>query len=211
MEALKKYCRSVGWKRFLVMVAGNVFIGMGVGIFKLSALGTDPFNGMNMALGDLTGIPYPVLQIIVNVVMLAVEIGLARHLIGFGTVVNAVFLGYFATFFYWIFSGFPGHPQAMPLKLITVCVGVVVISFGLSLYQQSDAGVAPFDSMALILSKRCPKIPYFWCRMAFDGTCALICYLAGGVIGLGTLVCAFGMGPIIHFFDKTVTARILRS
>ena len=53
-------------------------------------------------------------------------------------------------------------------------------------------------------------IPYFWCRMSNDVVCALICFISGGIVGLGTIVCAFGLGPVIHFFDDHFTNKILQ-
>ena len=54
------------------MLLGNVFLGMGVSIFKLSEMGTDPFSGMVMALAEVLGIGYPVFLILVNLVLLFV-------------------------------------------------------------------------------------------------------------------------------------------
>ena len=47
---LKQYFKRIGAKRMVIMLLGNVFLGMGVSIFKLSEMGTDPFSGMVMAL-----------------------------------------------------------------------------------------------------------------------------------------------------------------
>ena len=93
------------------MLLGNVFLGMGVSIFKLSEMGTDPFSGMVMALAEVLGIGYPVFLILVNLVLLFVEVKFGREMIGAGTVVNACLLGYIVTFFYtiWVrmFGGVP--------------------------------------------------------------------------------------------------------
>ena len=51
-----EYLRNINWKHVLIMCIGNVFAGMGIGIFKLAGLGTDPFSGMNMAVADMLGI-----------------------------------------------------------------------------------------------------------------------------------------------------------
>ena len=40
------------------MLLGNVFLGMGVSIFKFAGLGNDAYNAMMMALSDVVGIPY---------------------------------------------------------------------------------------------------------------------------------------------------------
>ena len=205
MEWLKKQ----NWKYILVMCIGNIIIGIGVGIFKLSGLGNDPFSGMAMALSGIVGIEYAVLAIIINLILFVVELLFGRKLIGLGTLINAVLLGYIATFFYDTMIAWTGGPSNMVQKVIIVCIGVVVISLGVSLYQLPNQGVAPYDSLSLIMAERMPKIPYFWCRVSTDALAAAICWLAGGIVGLGTLLSAFCLGPFIHFFTEYVTGKIL--
>ena len=54
---LKNYFAKAGARRTLIgVIIGNIFVGLGVGIFKLSMMGNDPIDGMNMALADVTGI-----------------------------------------------------------------------------------------------------------------------------------------------------------
>ena len=180
------FLKNINWKHVLIMCIGNVFAGMGIGIFKLAGLGTDPFSGMNMAVADMIGMAYGNFQLIVNIVLLIIEIAFGRRFLGIGTVVNAVCLAYITTFFYNIYTGVFGlELVALPVRLVALCVGVV------------------------IMTERWPKIPYFWHRMSNDVLCALICYLTGGVVGIGTLVTAFGLGPVIHFFNRVFTGKLL--
>ena len=61
------FLKNINWKHVLIMCIGNVFAGMGIGIFKLAGLGTDPFSGMNMAVADMIGMAYGNFQLIVNI------------------------------------------------------------------------------------------------------------------------------------------------
>lgn len=204
-----EYLKNINWKHVLIMCIGNVLAGMGIAIFKLSGLGNDPFSGMNMAVSAKIGIAYGNFQVMLNVVLLIIEIVFGRKFIGLGTVVNAVFLGYIVTFFYNIFVGASLEPERMVERLVILCIGVVICCLGLSMYQMTNAGIAPYDSISLITSEKWPKVPYFWHRMSNDAVCALICYLSGGIIGIGTLVTAFGLGPVIHFFNRVFTGKLL--
>ena len=160
-----EFFKNINWKHVLIMCIGNVFMGMGIGIFKLAGLGTDPFSGMNMAVADTLGMAYGNFQLLVNVVLLVVQVAFGRKFLGIGTVVNAVFLAYITTFFYNIYTGVLGvELTALPIRLVALCVGVVICSLGLSMYQMPDEGVAPYDSLSLIMTERWPKIPYFWHR-----------------------------------------------
>lgn len=206
---LVSYFEKIGARRFLIMVLGNIFLGMGVSIFKLSGLGNDPFSGMVMALSEQAGISYANFLVLLNIFIFAVQFLTGREFIGAGTLVNACFMGYVVTFFYQIWLGIFGQPQLMWQRMIIVCIGVIVTSFGVSMYQTPDVGIAPYDSLSLIMTKRWGRIPYFWNRMATDAFCALVCFLAGGIVGLGTLVSAFGLGPFIHFFNEHFSKKLV--
>lgn len=68
------YIKNTNWYRVLLMFAGNVFLSMGVAIFKLSSLGNDPFNGMVMGLSDCLGMAYANFLVIINLLIFVVEI-----------------------------------------------------------------------------------------------------------------------------------------
>lgn len=206
---VKRYFQRIGWKRVLVMLLGNVFLGMGVSIFKLSCLGNDAFNGMLMALADCAGIPYARFFVIFSICLFIVELLTGRSFVGIGTVVNTFLLGYIVTFFYDMWIKLFQIPEMLLLQIVVMLIGVIVCSFGISMYQTPDAGVSPYDSLSLILAKRFDRVPYFWCRMLTDGVCALVCFLAGGLVGIGTLVASFGFGPFVHFFNIHFTEKIL--
>ena len=206
---MSEWIKNINWKYVLIMLVGNIVLGLGIAIFKLSGLGNDPFSGMVMSLAEVTGIEYAVFLIILNMCVFVIEIIFGRKLIGIGTFVNAVLLGYFVTFFYNILVSTVGNPDHMVQRVLIVCVGVVVTSLGVSMYQLTRQGVAPYDSLSLIMTEKWPKIPYFWHRVSNDAICALICWFAGGIVGLGTLVSAFGLGPIVQFFDTYFTSKLL--
>lgn len=208
MNKLALYFKKVGRKRILASLAGNILVGLGIAIFKFAALGNDPYTGMNMALAETLGIPFPTLQLGVNLLFFLLQFVFARQLIGFGTLFNALFIGSLVDFFYRVMAGAIGGPGTFPVQLLVMLIGMVICSFGLSLYQCSDLGVSPYDAASLILDKKLARIPYFWCRIFTDGVCALICFAAGGIVGVGTLVTAFGFGPFIAAFNRVVSPMI---
>lgn len=206
---IQNYLKKVGWRRIVVMFLGNIFLGLGISIFNMSGMGTDPYTAMMMALSNKLGIPYANFVVLFNVILFAVEFAFGRSLIGIGTIVNACLLGYIITFFIELFTRCFGVPQSLVVRLILVVVGVCVVSFGVAMYQTPDVGVAPWDSMSLIMVKYWPKIPYFWHRMSNDALATLVAVLFGGVVGLGTALCAFCLGPFIHFFSERFVKKLL--
>lgn len=192
------------------MALGNIFIGMGVSIFKLAQLGNDAFNGMVMSLSDLIGINYGTFFVVVSVLLFVIQVLFGREFIGIGTLFNMFLQGYIATFFYSVWTGLSFSPESLVIRIIVMCVGVVICALGLSMYQSANAGVASYDSLPMIMAKRFTKVPYFFWRILADGICALICFTSGGLVGIGTLVGTFGFGPIIQFFNVNLMNRLLK-
>jgi len=103
---------------------------------------------------------------------------LPERIFGLGTIINALFLGYFVTFFYNLITSVIDAPDQMAMQVVTVFIGVIITSLGISMYQLPKQGVAPYDSISLIMTEKWPKIPYFWCRVSNDAISALVCWLA---------------------------------
>lgn len=208
MGRMVGYLKRVGWKRLVVMVIGNVFLGMGISIFKFAGLGNDPYSGMVMGLSDLVGMSYANFLILINIFIFVLEFLFGKEFIGAGTIVNALCLGYITTFFYELWLHFFTLPTVLTTQIPVMLVGTVAAGFGVSMYQTPNAGISPYDSLSVIMAKRIPKISYFWYRIFTDAVCALVCFLSGGIVGLGTLVSALGLGPVIDFFNIHFTRKL---
>ena len=207
MNRLTSYFQTVGIRRILGMLIGNILVGVGCGFFKWATVGNDPYSAGSMALAALLGMQLGVFNMLYNIMFFLAEIRWGRRYIGIGTIVNWFGLGFFTQ---WTFSllSLMGTPVTWPQKILAMAVGIVIICFGLSLYQTSDTGLAPYDSLSVMMSQYW-HIPYFWCRMITDCISVAICYFAGGLLGVGTLVCAFGLGPIIHLCNRHVSEPLL--
>ena len=195
-------------RRVLVMLLGIVIMGIGVGMFKLALLGNDPSTALVIAIGDRIGVDFSLVLIVMNLLWFSVEVLFDWKLIGIGTFVNWFCVGPIASFFERTMRGMLGAPETLLQKLGIMLPGILVLSFACSLYQTADVGIAPYDALSIVLSKRV-KPAYFWCRIFTDSLCVVIAWALGGLIGLGTLVCALGLGPFIAFFTRHAAQRLV--
>ena len=195
-------------RRIVGMVAGVVIIGLGIALFKQSHLGNDSISALNMRLAELLGISLGVQNIATNLLLFALELWVGRQYIGLGTFVNGLCMGFIVTFFYDPIAAFFGPAGSLPVQLLWMALAVPVTALGVSLYQTADLGIAPYDALALEIRDHTP-VPYFGCRVFTDAFCALLCWLLGGLVGLGTLFCAFCLGPFIQFFNGLISEKAL--
>ena len=182
--------QHVTFRRVAGMLVGIVVISLGVALFKFAHLGNDPFNALNIRSAELAGLPLGVQNLIYNAVFFTMQMIWGRRYVGFGTVANAVCCGFIITFFYDFLTAHFAQAATLPS-------------------QTSDLGVAPYDYLALGLRDHTP-LPYFCCRLFTDTLCALLAFLLGGLLGLGTLICAFCLGPLIQFFNTHVSENVLQ-
>nr|WP_308496556.1 YitT family protein [uncultured Agathobacter sp.] len=191
----------------MFMLAGNIVLGLGVAVFKLSGLGNDPYTGMVMAIADRIGMQYANFLIILNVVLFVAQIIAGRKYIGIGTFFNALLQGYVVTFFYYLVQKL-GAPQQFWQQLLTVVVGLLIGGIGLAMYQNANAGTAPYDSLSLMMSDHMHR-SYFGCRMFTDLVCVILCFAFGGIVHVGTVASVLLMGPVADFINRKFVSRLM--
>ena len=102
----------------------------------------------------------------------------------------------------WLFTALMPDPSPL-IRIGALFIAIITISFGSALYFTGDLGVSTYDAAALIMSEK-GVAKFQYCRIGTDLVCVIIGYLLGAVVGFGTLITAFFMGPIIAFFNKKV-------
>lgn len=183
-------------------IFGVLTTGFSVGIFNFSLFGMDPFQVFAHGIWTFFPIGFGTFYAIVNLIMLIAIFFIDRSKIGLGTVVNIFLLGYVVQFSSWLFIELFPEPF-LYLRIAGLIIGIIIISFGSALYFTGDMGVSTYDAIALVMSEK--KIAKFqYCRIGTDLLCTITGFLLGATIGVGTLVTALFMGPIIAFFNKTV-------
>lgn len=211
----KQLLKRIGMTSF-----GVIICAISVGIFKLAAFGVDPFQAFMAGLDDIVPLDFGLLYIIANAVLLLFALIFARHYIGIATFINLFLLGYITQFTYdflcWVFP-----EPAMWLRVICIIVGIVVICFGSSFYITADLGVSTYDAVALIMANTWKWWKFKYIRIITDLVCVIIgCILfilAGGewknimtIAGVGTIITAFFMGPLVDFFIEKCAKPFLQ-
>jgi len=206
-------------KRIAMSLFGVIICAISVGIFKIAALGVDPFQSFMAGLDLMIPIKFGHLYLITNAVMLLFALIFDRHYIGIATFINLFLLGYITQFTFEFLQKIIVDPSIV-IRIICLVVGVVIICFGSAFYMTADLGVSTYDAIALIISKTWKKGKFQYIRIITDLMCVLIgCalfLLAGGklgeiptIAGVGTIITAFFMGPLIEFFNVHIARPFL--
>ena len=206
-------------KRILMSAFGVIVCGISVGLFKHASLGVDPFQSLMSGLDAVIPISFGTLYVIVNLILLIFSLILDRKKIGLATFINLFLLGYIAEYSQKVFALFFPEPSLF-LRLVLLAAAVVIMCLASAFYFTAKLGVSTYDAVTLIWSEKQKRIPFSICRIIGDLVCVLagtlLCLSAGftirqitGVVGIGTIITAFFMGPLISFFNKKLAEPFL--
>ena len=206
-------------KRILMSALGVIICGISVGMFKHASLGVDPFQSLMSGLDAVIPIRFGTLYVIVNLILLVFALVFDRRKIGLATLINLFLLGYIAEFSRNCMAAILPEPT-LPLRLVILAVAIVIMCLASAFYFTADLGVSTYDAVALIWSEKQKRIPFAACRVITDVVCVLggilLCRAAGftlrqitGEVGVGTIITAFFMGPLIELFNVRVARPFL--
>lgn len=200
-------------------VIGAVTVAVGVGLLQFASFGVDPFTSLMLGMDQLVPIDYGTLYVVVNAAMLLFSLATERKYIGIGTVMNLLFTGYIAAFV----RGLLG--KIFPDPSLGLNAGVFLCSFfalclGSAVYMTADMGVSAYDAMAMVFAYKWKIGKFKYLRICTDIVCvaggAALFLLGGGemsgipaLVGVGTVITAFCMGPVIDFFNRCVSRWFL--
>lgn len=206
-------------KRIIMCVVGVMICGISVGFFKCAALGVDPFQSFMSGLDALIPIGFGTLYLIANACLLLFSLIADRHYIGLATIINLTLLGYVAQFTLELLQYlFPELSFAG--KIVMMIIGIVLCCFSASLYFVADLGVSTYDAIALIITETWKIGKFKYVRIITDFSCVVIgttLYFVAtkgftgltAIVGIGTIITAFFMGPLIDVFSEKITKPML--
>lgn len=191
--------------RIMILLAGLVIAHLGVTLFLLSDLGSDPFNvfvqGVFRSLERILG--WPILthgrvHIAISLLIVLVLLFVDRSYLKIGTALCMIFGGPIIDVFTALLQPLLGG-AGLFVRICMLVLGCGILAYGMTIVIRSDAGTGPNDLVALVISEK-RKFRFSLTRIAVDALFALSGWLLGGTVGAGTLVCMFLVGPVAGVF-----------
>jgi uncharacterized membrane protein YczE len=194
-------------KRILASVIGVMLCAVSVALMRKAGLGTDPFTAFVTGIANLFHTTYGKLYPLITGIFLVFTFFLDKHYIGLATLINLICIGPAADAVLTVLNRFFPSDGYLS-KGIFLAVGLLLMCFSASLYFTADLGVSAYDAMALIAADK--KIaPFRFCRIGTDFICVTVGFFCGANIGVGTVLTAFCMGPVIHLFNVKVSEPMI--
>jgi uncharacterized membrane protein YczE len=176
------------------LIVGLVLFGIGVAFMVVANLGLSPWEVLHQGISRRTGISIGTVAIITGVVVLLLWIPLHER-IGVGTVLNVLIIGPVVDASLWLL---PDDIETLWLRWALMAGGTVIIALGSGLYIGAGLGPGPRDGLMTGLATKGINVAI--ARVGIEIAVLVVGYFLGGTVGIGTLVFAFGVGPLVAIF-----------
>ncbi|MGX1811752.1 membrane protein YczE [Nocardia sp. NPDC055321] len=179
-------------RRIVALYVGLWWYGLSMAIMLRAALGLDPWDVFHQGVASHVPLSFGTVVAITGAVVLLAWIPL-RQRPGLGTISNVVVIGIAVDTGLWLLPEVDG----LPARIAAMLGAVVLNAAATVLYIGAGMGPGPRDGLMTGLVRRTGR-PVWLVRTSLEVTVLGIGWLLGGSIGVGTLVYAFGIGPLIH-------------
>ena len=192
-----------GALRGAALLVGLTCYGFSMAMMVRAGLGLDPWDVFHQGLAMHTGMTIGVASAVVGVAVLLAWIPL-RNRPGIGTIANVVVIAVTVDAGLLVLS----TPTSMPVRIAMMVGAVVLNAIATVLYVGAGLGPGPRDGLMTGLVVR-TGLSVRLVRTGIEATVLAVGWLLGGTVGVGTLLYAFGIGPLVQFFVRITPDRLL--
>jgi uncharacterized membrane protein YczE len=191
--------------RGAALLVGLSGYGFSMAMMVEAGLGLDPWDVFHQGLARHTGMTIGLASAVVGVAVLLAWIPL-RNKPGIGTFANVIVIAITVDAGLLVLSA----PSSMPVRVALMLGGVLLNAFSTVLYVGAGLGPGPRDGLMTGLVVR-TGLSVRLVRTAIEATVLAVGWLLGGTVGVGTVIYAFGIGPLVQLIlqltPRSVVAR----
>lgn len=181
-------------RRLVQLYAGLVVFGVSMAMVIRSGLGNIPWDVLHQGLTRVTGLTFGVVAVATSLLVLLLWIPL-REKPGIGTISNALVIGPVADVVLRVI------PEDLPLaaRIGMLVGGIVLNGAATAAYIGARFGPGPRDGLMTGFAERTGRSIRF-VRTLIEVVVVALGWALGGVFGVGTVLFAFTIGPLIQLF-----------
>ena len=175
----------------IMLVIGLFLFGLGEAILIASDSGVSPWTVLAQGISKMTNVSIGEATFLISISILLFWIPL-RQIPGIGTILNVIII---ASAIDLTLPYLP-HPENFLLKILQASLGILVVGIGSGIYLSCNLGPGPRDGLMVglqqITNKSIPTI-----RTFIELSAVISGWFLGGIVGIGTILFVFGIGPCV--------------
>ena len=170
---------------------GVFLFGLGDAILISSSIGVSPWTVLAQGISNITNLSIGTSTFIISIAILILWIPLKQQP-GIGTILNAIIIAAAID----LTLPYLPHPSSYPIQVFQAIIGILVTGLGSGTYLIANLGAGPRDGLMVGLQKK-TNLPIAIVRTILEITAVTSGWILGGMVGLGTVLFVFGIGPSI--------------
>lgn len=175
----------------LYLVIGLILFGLGETMLIAANVGVSPWTVLAQGISIKTGYSIGIATFIVSIGVLILWIPLKQKP-GIGTILNTIIISIVLD----VSLPYLPTPESFFLQALQVFIGVIIVGLGSGFYLISNLGPGSRDGLMTGLQKK-TNLPIALIRAIIEVSAVVFGFYLGGVVGIGTLVFALGIGPAV--------------
>jgi uncharacterized membrane protein YczE len=189
--------------RGTALLVGLSGYGFSMAMLVRAGLGLDPWDVFHQGLARHTGMTIGIASAVVGVAVLLAWIPL-RNRPRIGTIANVIVIAITVDAGLAILP----TPTSLPVRIAMMLAAVLLNAFSTVLYVGAGFGPGPRDGLMTGLVVR-TGLSVRLVRTSIEATVLAVGWLLGGTVGVGTVIYAFGIGPLVQMFLRVTPRRVL--
>lgn len=193
--------------RCLFFLTGILVLSLGITLtIKGQIFGVGSWDVLHIGLTKTFGLTIGTWSILIGLAILAIDMVVTKKFPLPGTFIDMFLAGIFIDIFNYLLPDIDGFW----MQLLAYVCGLVLLGWGCGMYMVANLGIGPRDSLMLLMVHK-----FGWsvtrARTTMEVSVAILGFLLGGPIGVGTALMAFGLGPIVQFaltFNEKLFMRL---
>jgi len=173
------------------LVFGLVLFGLGETLIIAANIGVSPWFVLHQGLSFITGYSIGITTLIVSVIVLFFWIPLKQKP-GIGTILNTILISIVVD----LSLPYLPYPQELIPQIFQVVLGIFIIGLGSGFYLIANLGPGTRDGLMTGI-KRKTNLSLSFIRTLIELSVVTFGWYLGGIVGIGTLIYALGIGPLV--------------
>lgn len=186
-------------RRVPQLMFGLVVVGLGFALMVEAGLGLGPWEVLHQGISNRIGIPIGTVGIFVGLLVLGAWFPL-RQKLGIGTVLNVITIGIVIDLTMWMIP----DQSSLLIRWPALLGGILLVGVGGGLYIGAGLGPGPRDGLMTGMAAR-GWMSIRVARTLLEVTALTAGWLLGGTVGIGTLLFALGIGPLVQLLLAKLT------
>ena len=175
----------------IMLIIGLFLFGLGEAIIIGSGSGVSPWTVLAQGISSKTDLSIGMATFLISIFILIFWVPL-KQIPGIGTILNAIIIASAID----LTLGFIPKPELIYLKILQASFGILIVGIGSGIYLASNLGPGPRDGLMIGLQQKTnTSIPLI--RTIIEITAVTVGWFLGGIVGIGTILFVFGIGPCV--------------